>query len=112
MLFEWSWVGKVPSDAVKSTEDDAEESEDDHAGVLVTLRGWCIEGRDVFGTRSYGAGSDDAEDGCEDKGDEDQEGEEGEKQDGGCEQEEEQTREDEEPTHEEARYRRDIKKLP
>ncbi len=83
LLFEWSWVGKVPSDAVKSAKNDAEESEYDHAGVLVTLRDWCIEGRDVFGTRGYGVGGDDAEDGGEDEGDKKEESEEGEEQDGG-----------------------------
>src|SRR6266545_7421457 len=50
MLFECGQVGKVPSDAVQSTKSDAEESEDDQPGVLVTLRAWCVEGRHVFGT--------------------------------------------------------------
>ena len=67
MLFECGWVGKVPPNAVKSTKKDPEESEDDHAGILVTPRGGCVEGRDVFGTGSYGVGGYDAEDGSEDK---------------------------------------------
>jgi len=111
MLLKCSWVSKVPSDAVKSAENDAEECEDDHPTVLVTLRGWCIEGRYVLSTGAYGVGGDDAEDGGEDKGDKEQEGEEGEKQDGGREQEEEQSWEDEEPTDEETRWRLAIKKL-
>jgi len=40
MLFECSWVGEVPTNAVESAEDDAKECEDNHARVLVTLSGW------------------------------------------------------------------------
>src|SRR6266545_2923570 len=66
----------------------------------------------MFGTGGYGVGGNNAKDGGKDKGNEEQEGEEGEKQGDGCEQEEEQGREDEEPTNEEARKREGIKNLP
>src|SRR5260221_192284 len=43
MLFECSRVGKVPTNAVETAKDDAEECEDNHPRVLVTLSGRCIE---------------------------------------------------------------------
>src|SRR6266545_2596225 len=105
MLFELGRVLEIPSDAVKSAENDTEESKDDHAGVFVALRSWCVEGRDVCGTGSDGVGGDDTKDGCKDEGHEGHEGEEWEEANGGCEQEEEKNWEKEEPTFEEARTR-------
>ena len=40
ILFECSWVAEVPTNAVETAKDDAEDCEDNHTQVLVTLSGW------------------------------------------------------------------------
>jgi len=112
MLFECSWVSKVPANAVETAEDDTEECEDNHARVLVTLSGWWIERRNVQGIGGDGTGCDDSEDSGKDEGDEEEEGEEGEKKDCGYEQKDEESRDNEEPADVESTWTPRIKKLP
>ena len=82
-----------------AVKDDARQKflSNDHTGVLVTLCGWGIEGRDMCGTRSDSVGTGDPKGGCENEGHEEQEGKEGEADNGGYEQEEEQSGEDDKP---------------
>ena len=86
---------------METTENGAKDGEHDHAGVLVATCLWCIERRDVCSTRIDGVGGDDSKNSGENERDKGQESKEREKQDGGYEQGEKESRKKEEPTNEE-----------
>ena len=69
-LFELRRVGKVPPDAVNPSEYDTKYGEDDHAGPAIAFCAVRVERRDMGCARMDRACCDDAEDGVENKGDE------------------------------------------
>ena len=67
-LFCVSWVDKIPTDDVETTDDDSEDDEDNHAKPAIAPRGGSIEERDMRSIRMDGPRCEDAECGVEYKG--------------------------------------------
>ena len=55
---------------MKSAENNAENTEDDHTGVSVAVCWWGVERRNTCGTTADGAAGDDSKNGSEDERDE------------------------------------------